>query len=1253
VKRVKPDLTPSTVEVSHTELEIVVIGSSAGGIEALSTLVSTLPADFPSPIVLAQHLDPDHASNLGSILQRHTTLKVEVVTFRSAMKPSTIYVVPSNNNVVISDGHVEVQEGPRKRPYPSVDLLLATAAAAYGERLIAVILTGAGSDGAAGSIAVKQAGGTVIIQNPETARYPSMPLSLPPTIVDFQCDIEQIGSLLGNLLAHIQVAVSNDKTIDTLQNILDQIRSHTKFDFRKYKTPTIIRRITRRMLALHIDTMLEYAHYVEQHADEVSKLVNAFLINVTHFFRDPTVFAYLKSDLLPQLIEEAREQGRVLRFWSAGCSTGEEPYSLIMLLADLLGAEFSQWNIRIFATDLDESAIVFARHGIYSVDLLKGVSADYQSRFFEPVDQGFRISKTLRQAVTFGEHDLSQSGPFSNINLLLCRNVLIYFSRSLQEDLLRRFTFSLRVGGYLVLGKSETTGKEIGQYELVNVPYKVYQCSSMARLSPRRIDETMRKLLESVKQTIPEVVSPVTPRLTAKAALDADELMDLRHLNDTMLRFLPMGIITINADYRIITANTMVRRLLGIAEIGFEQDFLHAVRGVPYNETRKAIDAAFREHKMVTLADIELDPKAGGNGRFITFNISVIQEKIGAVEMAAVSVTDVTEHVQLKQQLRTSQAEQARMVGDLQLVNESLNLRNQELLDANEKLHISNEDFGLLHEQLEASLEEFETTNEELQATNEELETTNEEMQATNEELQMLNTEVEARNAEIVALTDGLASEHAVVKEIVDLAPYYIMVLRGPNLNVQAFNTHYVPLLHGEPIYGKPLEQVAHLFWVTGTAVTTLARDAYQQDTTINTGKILMRFTDEQGEPSQRYIVSTIVPSHDPDGKIYGLVIYTDDVTEQRVREIQDELERLRLIFNHIEKVAFALYDAQTAKILLASSGYLAEVDHNLGLTPDKVIGQHWLNSAFFIPPEHGAESWETVLKTREPVLIPEVQYSDGDRQSERIWNALLLPIIYPDEPESVRFILFSAVDITEQVHARQVLEQSNQMKIKFLGMISHELRTPLASIQGFASTLLATDVSWEPAEQHDFLLTIEEESNKLAHLVGDLLDLSSLESGKLGVQIESKSISELVDTAWPQLQAVTPHHDLVIGSFADLPLVSMDVQRIAQVLVNLVSNAAKYSPQHTRIAVSFTHVEDTVQFDVSDQGPGIEAAYRKQVFEPFLQLKSNGNIKQGVGLGLSICKALVEAHNGRIWIADKSEPGTTISFTLPAVNSP
>ena len=382
--------------------DLVVVGSSAGGIEALSILVGTLPKDFPAPVVLAQHLDPTRPSNLDQILQRRTTLPVEVVTTSTALQAGHIYVVPANHHVRIHNHRVEVQEDALQRPRPSVDMLLSTAAEAYGEHLTAVILTGSGSDGALGAIDVKDAGGIIIVQNPQTAHYPSMPRSLPPTIIDYELDLEQIGPLLYELLTKTHTLPTEERTEDILREILEQVSRQASIDFCPYKKSTILRRIGRRMVVTHNQTMRDYSQYLKRHPEEVGELVKAFLINVTQFFRDIDAFACFKNDILPKLIAKARERDHVLRFWTAGCATGEEPYSLAMLLTNLLGAELPQWSIKIFATDLDEAAINFARRGIYSEALLKGVPSDYRDRFFERIDHDYRISKTLRQMVILG-----------------------------------------------------------------------------------------------------------------------------------------------------------------------------------------------------------------------------------------------------------------------------------------------------------------------------------------------------------------------------------------------------------------------------------------------------------------------------------------------------------------------------------------------------------------------------------------------------------------------------------------------------------------------------------------------------------------------------------------------------------------------------------------------------------------------------------------------------------------------------------
>src|SRR5437762_808080 len=525
--------------VSSSTGDLVVVGSSAGGIEALSILVSTLPADFPAPIVLAQHLDPSRPSSLDGILQRRTQLSIDVVNSRTQLQPGKIYVVPANRHVTIDDSYVEVQGDHNKRPRPSVDLLFSSAAEVYGERLIAVILTGSGSDGAAGAIEVKNLGGTVVVQDPQTARYPSMPLALPPTVVDFEVEIEQIGPLLSDLLTGVNTRLPEEKTEDVLRNILEQVSRQASIDFRPYKTTTILRRIGRRMTITHNRMMSDYLEYLKTHPEEVGELVKAFLINVTQFFRDAEAFTYLRREILPDLIEKSRARDRVLRFWTAGCATGEEPYSLAMLITEMLGEELSDWSVKIFATDLDDAAISFARRGVYTENLLKGLPTEYSSRFFEHTEHGYRIAKALRQMVIFGQQDLSRSAPFPRIDLVLCRNVLIYFTPELQEYVLNQFAYSLSNGGYLFLGKAETVRPVQSFYELVNKRWKVYRCIGNALPSARRPNssELSPSYLEGRVMNRPH-------RTPGKQQPDQDpptlsfELGQLRRFNELLLRFL-------------------------------------------------------------------------------------------------------------------------------------------------------------------------------------------------------------------------------------------------------------------------------------------------------------------------------------------------------------------------------------------------------------------------------------------------------------------------------------------------------------------------------------------------------------------------------------------------------------------------------------------------------------------------------------------------------------------------------------------
>ncbi len=1251
--------------------DLIVIGSSAGGVEALSILVSTLPNDFPAPLVLAQHLDPNCPSALDLILQKRASLPVEVVKSHTTLEKGKIYVVPSNRHVSIKDQTVNLLEDRMKRPRPSVDTLLSSAAEAYGEHLIAVILTGSGSDGAIGAVDVKNAGGTIIVQNPQTARYPSMPLALPPTIIDFEMNIELIGPLLYDLLMGVNIPQSEERTEDTLRMILEQVSRQASIDFRPYKTSTILRRIGRRMAVTHNRTIREYAEYLKLYPEEVGELVKAFLINVTQFFRDADAFTYLKNEILPALITRARQRDHVLRFWTAGCATGEEPYSLAMLLADLLGTELPEWSVKIFATDLDEAAITFARRGLYSENLLTGIPQEYRDLFFERVDHGYRISKTLRQMVIFGQQDLSRSAPFPRIDLVLCRNVLIYFTLELQEYVLNQFAFSLSPNGFLFLGKAETVRPMQAFYELVNKHWKVYRCIGNALPSTQRrgLSELRTSRVGRNAMSYPD--RPGEKQYPEQEAHPPSlEVGQLRRFNELLLRFLPIGIVIIDHSYHILTANGAARRMLGLRDVAIEQDFLHTIRGIPYHETRAAIDAVFRERTFVTLPEVELETTSGGNGRFVSLSISLLQLEPGLPDLAAVSVTDVNEQVQIRRQLESVQTEQTQLTQELSTANKRLSDMNKELMDANEELQVANEELVLTHEELQASIEEFETTNEELQATNEELETNNEELQATNEELETTNEELRARSSELQEMTSILENERVRLSEMVELAPFYILVLRGPSLIVEAYNPRYTRLLEEREVLGRALEEVIDLLWEPEAEfpLLRLAHEVYIQDTPKTTPRI-HTFEPELQSMHERqregYFSYTLVPSHSISGQVNGVIIYTTDETAQHAREIEKEIEKLKTIFENTRTAVLALFDAQTRMLIMASPRYLELMALLHNWDADEVINHTWQDASLLtFGGEDATNCWKTVIESHTSLRLPEVILSATQNRSETVWDCDLTPILASGQPDRVRYVLVSAVDITEQVHARQNLERLEQLRDDFLSMATHELRTPLTSIQANVQVLqnslkkhidtLSPEKAQEQLLNRGFIQIdrVLHQVQQMNRLIGEMLDVTRLQASIFELHLQENV--DLVALIRHVVEQQPPHnHTITVQSNAESILMTLDENRIEQVLNNLLNNAIKYSPTQTTIEVTIECQHNEVVVSIQDHGNGIREEDQVHIFDRFYRVDTEQTSHvDGLGLGLYIASEIVKQHGGHLKLTSTPGQGSTFSFTLPTTNT-
>jgi two-component system, chemotaxis family, CheB/CheR fusion protein len=875
--------------------QLVVIGSSAGGIDALSTLVSTLSPSFPAPIVVAQHLDPSRFSHLQEILARKSKVPVRTVQDREPLQDGVVYVVPADRHVEISDHLVSVHAEPRRgRPAPSIDLLLASAAEAFGEQLVAVILTGLGSDGADGARRVKELGGTVVIQNPKTASHPEMPLSLAPTTVDIVAELEAIGPLLKELLTgtYMRVEPDDDRRIRAL---LEQVRARSGIDFSSYREPTIRRRLQRRVMDTNSATLEDYVRYVRRHPEEYDRLASTFLIKVTDFFRDADLYNCLREQVLPGLIDEARRRGNELRLWSAGCATGEEAYSLAILVSELLAGELDQFAVRVFATDLDADAVAFARRGVYPSSALKDVPSDLRDRYFTPLDSAWEIRKQLRGMVIFGQHDLGQRAPFPRIDLVQCRNVLIYFTPELQRRSLQLFAFALREGGYLVLGKAETTSPLPEHFTLVNPRLKVFRRHGERVLIPpsRMHAATPIPNLASVPMSRPMLGGMERDRTRAHARQMG--VPSAAERAEEVLLDLPIGVVVVDRNHDMQIINAAARRLLGIHGSALGEDVIHLAQRVLREPLRDALDGAVSGDPRQSVHEISTLPDVPGTPRFVELSSFVARahaERPGAPDMIVVLIVDVTERERLLRQQQAALADaDARVKRTQELLDEStrsvreLLAANQDLSRANVGLRSANEELLVSSEEAQAAMEEIETLNEEQQATNEELETLNEELQATVEELNATNEDLQSRTLELQEraaaqepLVASLREERQRLETILASMSDAVMVVDPdgePVLTNAAFKEVFgraLPTL--EDASGHPLPSRIH------PARMAARGETFMQPFTVQCEDGSRRWFEASGQPIRMNGMS-------------GGVVVIRDVTDRSLRQLQEQFVAL------------------------------------------------------------------------------------------------------------------------------------------------------------------------------------------------------------------------------------------------------------------------------------------------------------------------------------------------------------------------
>jgi two-component system CheB/CheR fusion protein len=971
------------VEVQNTELDVLVLIVAGGRtLNETAALLGSLPPDLTAPVVMSSNADREV---LLSTFKNSapSSPRFLFVDQRTAIERGKIYLLAGDESFSFADGALEL----KKSAQPGrIERGMASAAAAYGERLIAVLMSPEGPEIAAGAVEVKRRHGLVMYYQSRLERSDSTITALPPTAYEHFREVKPLSEVLARLSQTKNEAGQEELT----RQILEHATRKASIDFRLYKPGTIMRRIDRRVAVTGCGELGAYLALLEKEPSEASALVSSFLIGVTEFFRDPEAYSFLKTTVLPAMIQSGRERGRVLRIWSVGCATGEEPYSIAILLCDLLGAELPEWTIKIFATDVGERAIDFARKGTYPANVLENVPWDYRTKYFAETSGGYRIAKHVRQMVIFGQQDLSRAAPFPRIDLVICRNVMIYFKPELQQDVLDLFAFSLQqLQGHLFLGKAETVRPSRARYELLNKKWKVYRClqgprvphsrtskqveRAGAKLETRRHDETSRTFDAEHPQNI--------------------DLSNVRRYNEQFLRNLPFGVVVIDRGYRIVSLNGAARRLLSILDAGPPQDFLHAARGIPYADMRAAIDTVFRERTQIQLDQVTLESTSSRDARFISVTLAPVVADHPSADLMMISIQDITERVEQRRMLEEAQAQQKGFLEQLETANRKFVELNKELQEANEGLQAANEEMMLAQEELQAANEELEATNEELQATNEELETNNEELQATNEELETTNDELHSRTQELQETARSFETERTRFAEMVTLAPFHILAMRGPGLFIEAFNPRFLSLFRERKALSSAIDDV-----FPEPELGELLNAAHESYRTDRMLELTTRLS-VAGAPEINLHCS-LVPTHDHAGKVDGVMLYADDVSKQKVIENEERFAKLNLMVENAGQTALALYDGATRKLLNASPRYTAIFDG--GPSPATVL--------------------EEIFSARSPKRLPEVRAFSHDGNEERLFDFTITPIAYNDQKsgDAPRYVVVSAYDITELARRKE-----------------------------------------------------------------------------------------------------------------------------------------------------------------------------------------------------------------------------------------
>jgi two-component system CheB/CheR fusion protein len=1214
-----PDLEESSFG-SDTEIEehdkdpqsapfpIVGIGASAGGLEAFTQLLTALPVTTGMAFVLVQHLDPAHESQLTQILSRATAMPVYQVIDGMAIHPNSIYIIPPNATLTVVRGALRL--APRALDHAAhlpIDCFFESLAEQQGRLAIGVILSGNGSDGSQGLKAVKSRCGFTFVQNEQTAKFGGMPHSAIATgAADFVLPPAQIAHELARISAHPYVLLAPPggtrellpEGESELRKIFALVQRSTGVDFRQYKQTTTRRRIGRRMIVHRSQTLGEYLAHLERHPEEIQELYRDLVISVTHFFRNPESFLALATHLGAAL--RSRQSSDSFRVWVPGCATGEEVYSLAICLHELFVQTGVRPALQLFGTDISELALGKARTGRYDESIAQDVSPERLHQYFQKIDGRYQIAKSIRDCCIFAKQDLTHDPPFSRVDLVSCRNTLIYLDQALQKSVVPIFHYSLNEGGLLFLGPAETIGAAEDLFQTLDRKHKIYTRTSAAT----------RFSVSSAPARSP--IDPLSVRYVPSPVhqdwhKQADQLIQNRYAPD--------GVI-INQDLTVLQVRGRTGFYLQPAAPGTSQNLLLLAREMLQFPIREAVLTAMAQNIPVQRKNLRLEHQ--GDERQINLEVIPISPASATERFYFV----VFEHTNAPPHAPGNEPPLSPSEPE---THEQENRRlRQQLAESHDYLRTLTEEHEAALEEQKASNEEISSANEELQSTNEELSTAKEELQSANEELTTVNEELQNRNQELDVLLNDLNNVFASVNTPILIFDRGLCLRRFTPAAEWSLGVGPADL--GRPISDLPIRtSLPQLEQLVRGVVDTLAVA-----------------TREIQDHSGNWWSLAIRPYRTLDHRIEGAVLTFADV---------NTLKRSLRVAEEARDYAEGIFQTVRDPLLVLTPSLHIERANNAFYRMFQIAAEDTDGRLIY---ELDGHQWnlEPLRHLLEGVLPKSSFFEDFAMEHEfsRIGprNLSLNARGISHDDHSLDRILLAIEDVTARKLAEQPLIRSYADLEQFSYVVAHDLQEPLRSVGSYSDLLVRRYQGKIDSESDRMLHFLMDGVTRMQNMIGDLLAYS-----QAGVRddslLEPVSAEAALEEALLSLQVAVKESAASV-THGDLPVIRYAGTQLTQILQNLIGNSIKYRGESPpQIHVSAVREASEWVFSVRDNGIGFDQRQAQAIFGVFKRLDHR---QAGTGIGLAICQRIAERFGGRIWA--KSEPGlgSTFFFTIPVLEA-